>query len=1202
MELFIYKGFGVDFLKAINDKPLVESTIENKIDVRCFDVKTRKKIDANLVLMEDDEIRWLTYEEYTLIKDRVALAIKDYGLKVTCFVNNIYPDCYPIEFDIEENVYYELKRIEEDGYGKELSEVAKKINDIYSAVYFIEGKYYGTFFNFEYDKESKIETKFYYPTDIRKSGEKRSADIAVLINDDIEAYLKTLNKIITQRPQSVSLKETNSQISRRIASSLRAYCLKNDIVLLDYYEELQQGDAMLDELIDIAQNDLRIPDFKAFRNIKFYKNPDFSKETIEISQAQIIKEIITQAEKAFNNTEKRSFRDVFITASTGAGKSIMFQIPAVYLAKKYKKLTIIIEPVIALMEDQKAALIEHGYNRVAAFNSNLISQIERENVLNKIKEGEIDLLYLSPETLLSYSLETIIGDREVGLLIVDEAHIVTTWGVGFRPDYWYLGGYINNIRNLGSKSKRYKRKEQHFPICAFTATAINGGTDDSVNETIISLYMENPIKYIGYARRDDITFDISIRETEKLGLSEYEEKKAECLSSFVRKAIRQKEKTIVYFPYATTARDAKEGEKVFAKKLDTKEIGLYTGGIVGGESVEKQKKEKQEAFEKFRTGEYLVMFATKAFGMGVDINDIKNVYHYAVTGNLCDYVQEIGRAARKSNMTGVAVTDYYWNDLIFSRRLFGMSQIRQFQIHKVLSGVYDFYKNKMSRSFLISPESFTYIFAGKGGADGDEKAINKLKTCLLMLEKDFYDKYSFKVLISRPQSIFTKAFVVIDDKHKKEVLNSQYQKAFKYVCEGRKEKPQFTSYGTSVGNLSDIGDIYSVDLKEVWETYYPNISFPQFKYWFFSAKTYVGEDKIEVLKEIQPYIFTRQLVKVKVKNDLILSDLKEKILRDLDFVADSIHSTFGKNYFTLQEFAETISKEFGMSKARIIANSVFELVDPKHAVVKPRKNENMAISSYSVAFGTFKIILLNPILKSKLIATFCHESSSEYSEYLNLAPDSNDSISLKLLSIFEYISYEIVGGEQPEIYIRLNDPQKIKGIVNGSIKYSNSYVAAAREKLDRDVKVLNKFFLDLPDDTERWNYIENYFLGEDVVNGLENETGEKRVPLKKMIDASKSFSTTSIKSWADSGNLFDNEYKGLIGDFEKSKIPMPDYFHTVIKNNLVSDDPIMAWVEKNILIFGENATQLDLDSCKIKGWKVFKAFEIDLGSFSKEFV
>ena len=118
-----------------------------------------------------------------------------------------------------------------------------------------------------------------------------------------------------------------------------------------YYERLEEDIAQEAELIRIAQEDINIENFKEFRTIPFYKNPDLDKEVVEISQGKIIREIIRQAENAYDDTKGKTFRDIFITASTGAGKSVMFQIPAVYLAKKYNKLTIIIEPVKALMQD-----------------------------------------------------------------------------------------------------------------------------------------------------------------------------------------------------------------------------------------------------------------------------------------------------------------------------------------------------------------------------------------------------------------------------------------------------------------------------------------------------------------------------------------------------------------------------------------------------------------------------------------------------------------------------------------------------------------------------------------------------------------------------------------------------------------------------------------------------------------------------------
>ena len=1003
--------------------------------------------------------------------------------------------------------------------------------------------YYGTFYNYEYDKNYKVQTKNHYSSDISIEDVKKESEYDIYINDDLESYLRILNGINDRKPKTISIRDTGTRASQRIVQSLYAYCLVNNIQVFVHYEEIKKDDPVVKELVEIAQKDLKIPGFKSFRNINFYKNPDLDNEIIEISQAQIIKDIITQAENSYS--EGNNFRDLFITASTGAGKSVMFQVPAVYLANKYHKLTIIIEPVIALMEDQKDALIARGFNRVEAFNSNLISQVEKDKVLKKVKDGEIDLLYLSPETLLSYSLETIIGDREIGLLIVDEAHIVTTWGVGFRPDYWYLGGYINNVRHL-IKSGHHKKinKIQHFPICAFTATAINGGIDDSVNETIISLYMENPIKYIGYARRNDISFDITIKDEAKLSMTEYENKKGKDLVERVSNWIANNEKTIVYFPYATFAKDAYSGFKGFASaKYTPNQVGIYTGRDVFGTSNELFRAKKQLDFEKFRKGDISVMFATKAFGMGVDINDIENVYHYAVTGNLCDYVQEIGRASRKVGMNGFAITDFYRNDLTFMQRLFGMSQIRQFQINKVLSGVYDVYRNKQNRSFLISPQSFTYIFSG-GSAMKEDAEINKLKTCLLMLEKDFYDKYNFKVLISRPRSVFTKAYICVFKEHQNDVLNSKYGKSLKFVAKGRE---RWSVPGTTEC-ITDLGDVYSIDLKSIWESHYANLSFPQFKFWYFANKTYSGPDKVDVMPEIQHFIAPRQKVIIQVKNNKVFNDIRSAILNDLTYVSNVLYTKFNKEFFTLEDFANAMTMQFGKTKARLISNSIFDLVDPKHRVAKPRNIEDGAVLTYMIVNGTFDSVLKNPILRSNLIKSFMSNYTSEYSQFTTLDSDSYDAVALKILSTFDYISYEVVGGEEPEIFIRLNDPNKVAGIVSGAIRYSNNYVTTAREKHDRDVKILYKFFSGLKDDQERWDYIEKYFLGYDVSNDGDSRTGANdKEPLVKLIDDVKSTPSISFRDWNSAMMIFDDSEVGVIKEFSANSIPMPSYFHTKIK-------------------------------------------------------
>ena len=131
--------------------------------------------------------------------------------------------------------------------------------------------------------------------------------------------------------------------------------------------------------------------------------------------------------------------------------------------------------------------------------------------------------------------------------------------------------------------------------------------------------------------------------------------------------LAKNEKTIVYFPYASLANDVFKGIRGFTGMTVDKRIGLYTGRNVDGLSREAFNGAKRETFEGFRKGTTPIMLATKAFGMGVDVDDVQNVYHYAVTGNLCDYVQEIGRAARKKSMRGTAITDNYYNDINFMK-------------------------------------------------------------------------------------------------------------------------------------------------------------------------------------------------------------------------------------------------------------------------------------------------------------------------------------------------------------------------------------------------------------------------------------------------------------------------------------------------------------------------------------------------------
>lgn len=1190
MKLFVYKGFPTDFLAALTVLPLVDSKITSKKNVLLFDNKVRRALDRALLNMEDDEEFWITYEEYALLKERVELAVKDYGLEVVIYINNLYPEYYPIEFDLNEELIEEIRKNLDLETAAEQTIACKNFLSVYNSLECIDGELFASFYNYELEKGLKVTVSPYYPAAFSQDSID-VVDLHVHIANDISLFLKELMRIKRTQPHCISYSITNGLLSERNLSSLRAYCQYNGISICERPMLAEQSVVPEEELIRIAQNIIKIPNFGSFRKLRFYKNPDINNDVIEISQAKIISDIIAQAENAY--MEPHNYRDIFITASTGAGKSVMFQIPAIYLAKKHKKLTIIIEPVKALMQDQKEQLNARGFHRVETFNSDLISQAEKEEVLKRVKGGETDLLYLSPETLLSYSMETLIGDREIGLIIVDEAHIVTTWGVGFRPDYWYLGSYINRLRNQIQTKWNKNKKVAHFPICAFTATAVNGGLDDSVSETIISLYMENPIKYIGYVKRDNIRFNISVRAANKLANPVYEERKAVDLITRINEWITSNTKTIVYFPYASYAGDALRGVKSFAgKTFNRDKVALYTGRNLEEVSTAMLAERKRKAFDEFRSGEKPVMLATKAFGMGVDINNIVNVYHYAVTGNLCDYVQEIGRVARKPSMIGYAIADYYDNDIGFMQRLFGMSQIKQYQINLVLSGIYNAFKNKReSRSFLISPESFTYIFAGKNERNSEDKQINKqinkLKTCLLMLEKDLYDKYNFKVLVSRPQGIFTKAYVVIRKECEKHVLNSQYGKYFSFVAPGRVREQQSNSNET----ISDAGDVFFLDLKAVWEDHYPNLSFPQFKYWYFN-KNSNSKDKIEIMPSICDEFSVRQKVSVETKGELLLCDVRAKILEDFEYIADTLYGTFKQTFFTLEEFAKEISPKYGATKARIIANSIFHLVDPESRCVKYRAYNDHAMSQYTLSNGTFKEMLNRSITRSQLIKNLDGNNNTSLSKFMPLSPEGKDATALKLLSIFDYATYEVVGGEQPEIFIRLNDPEKIRRIVYGEIKYSNGYVTKAKQKHEREVKILRKFFTDPFDDGARWDYVERYFLGDDVLREVES-IAEEKVNFSRFVDKEKSYPINNVDSWDRIAFLFDENVQSIIDDFAELGIPLPNYLATAVKHNLLDGEIVMSWPDKNVIVFSETISEKDAAICTKKGWHPFELLAME---------
>lgn len=469
-----------------------------------------------------------------------------------------------------------------------------------------------------------------------------------------------------------------------------------------------------------------------------------------------------------------------------------------------------------------------------------------------------------------------------------------------------------------------------------------------------------------------------------------------------------------------------------------------------------------------------------------------------------------------------------------------------------------------------------------------------------MIEKDINNKNKFNVIITRPQSIFTKAFAVINDNHKEEILNSKYGDYFKYEHSGRFRVSQIDYHKESI--VSDMGDIYIVNLKGLWEDFYQNISFAQFKYWYFNPFS-TSKNKIDIIPEIREYIYPRQRIVIQSHHDLLISQIQKNVIQELDKIRNDLYSTFGSNYFTLDKFTDLLVSYDNMTrtKAKLIADSLFDIVDPTNKCIRYRDNKTIGTREYCIRYGIFGDLMKGVINKANIVKKMEKCNDQTFSSYICLDSSDKkyDSRALKLLSIFDYITYEVAGGEEPEIFIRLNDPSKIERIVNGRTKYSNDYVTRAQQKHKRDVDILRTFFLGLNNDKERWNFIEDYFLGKDVLDNDYFKTDDN-TPLENKIDKNKSFSTSKYKNWKDLSKFIDDSYGIVINEMSQKKIPLPEYLSTVIKNFEWTNDIVMSWPSKNTIVFSQDISDELLKRYTKDGYTVYRIFEIDYSSLTKD--
>lgn len=330
----------------------------------------------------------------------------------------------------------------------------------------------------------------------------------------------------------------------------------------------------------------------------------FGYDNFRSSQQDIINNILAK-----NNS--------FVLMPTGAGKSLCYQIPAIL----FEGLTIVISPLIALMQDQVNSLKENGV-KVAAINSS-ISYHEINNIKEQIKHNKLKLLYIAPERLLMDEFLEFIANINISLFAIDEAHCVSQWGHDFRTSYVELS-------ILASKFP-------HIPRIALTATADQPTRKDIIN----NLELHNAKHFISSFDRPNIKYSIKEQDNPKKQLTEYITNNHPNQSGVVYCISRKKCEEISEFL-------RNQGFNAL----------LYHAGM---DSKMRTKNQKI-----FLEQENAIMVATIAFGMGIDKPDVRFVIHMNLPKNIESYYQETGRGGRDQQPAS-AIMFYGLKDIAMQR-------------------------------------------------------------------------------------------------------------------------------------------------------------------------------------------------------------------------------------------------------------------------------------------------------------------------------------------------------------------------------------------------------------------------------------------------------------------------------------------------------------------------------------------------------
>lgn len=312
-------------------------------------------------------------------------------------------------------------------------------------------------------------------------------------------------------------------------------------------------------------------------------------------------------------------RDILAVMPTGAGKSLCYQVPAMLLSG----ITLVISPLISLMQDQVKALNEAGVN--AAFINSSLSEKELNDTFKNAYKGHYKIIYVAPERLMSEGFISFAKSVEISMVTVDEAHCISQWGQDFRPSYMDIAEFINIL-------------DKRPIISAFTATATQNVRED----IICSLGLSDPYFLVTGFDRENLFFQVDKPQN-----------KERFILDFIGR--HRGESGIIY---CATRKNVDSLYTLLRKQHIS--VGKYHAGMSNEE-----RKQMQNDFVFDYTS---IVIATNAFGMGIDKSNVRFVIHYNMPSSMENYYQEAGRAGR-DGLNSECILLFSPQDIIINRFL-----------------------------------------------------------------------------------------------------------------------------------------------------------------------------------------------------------------------------------------------------------------------------------------------------------------------------------------------------------------------------------------------------------------------------------------------------------------------------------------------------------------------------------------------------